>query len=156
MVLCVRTKRPTYEKPWPCAVILGWLFREAFKPHGLFSQDVYAFLLLFISILDGWLERGTHLFARLAHSTSRSGRLPIHTLDRYWSGSLRAYQPREILTRWNLRLFILSHTHKNEQYLIGQQFFSTICQKASPDPILQHSIHKTSSARCVRAPRNLR
>ena len=77
--------RPTYEKPWPCAVILGWFFREAFKPHGLFRQDVYAFCSVFhfISILDGWLERGTHLFARMAHSMSRSGRLPIHTPDRH-------------------------------------------------------------------------
>jgi len=82
----VRTKVPTYEKPWPCAVILGWFFREAFKPHGLFRQDVYAFCSVFhfISILDGWLERGTHLFARMAHSMSRSGRLPIHTPGRYW------------------------------------------------------------------------
>jgi len=47
------TIRPTYEKPWPCAVILGWFFREAFKPHGLFRQDVYAFCSVFhfISIL---------------------------------------------------------------------------------------------------------
>jgi len=27
---------------------------------------------------------------------SRSRRLPIHTLDRYWSGSLRVYQPPEM------------------------------------------------------------
>jgi hypothetical protein len=30
-------------------VILGWLFRVAFKPHGLFRQDVYAFVLFFTS-----------------------------------------------------------------------------------------------------------
>ena len=62
-------------------------------------------LFHFISILDGWLERGTHLFARRAHSMSRSRRLPIHTPGRYWSGSLRAYQPREMTHTLELETF---------------------------------------------------
>ena len=54
-----------------------------------FLVDVYSNVYshsFFTFIFFGWLERGTHLFARMAHSMSRSGRLPIHTLDRYRSG----------------------------------------------------------------------
>jgi membrane-bound metal-dependent hydrolase YbcI (DUF457 family) len=41
----VRTIDTTPMKSLVLHVILGWFFCVAFKPHGLFSQDVYAFLL---------------------------------------------------------------------------------------------------------------
>ena len=80
-------------------VVLGWFFREAFKPHGLFRQDVYAFCSVFhfISILDGWLERGTHLFARFGAFNEPLRKVAhSHTRPLFGSGSLRAYQPREM------------------------------------------------------------
>jgi hypothetical protein len=112
----VRASRPTYEKPWPCAVILGWFFREAFKPHGLFRQDVYAFCSVFhfISILDGWLERGTHLFARFGAFNEPLWKVAhSHTRPLLGSGSLRAYQPREMTHTLALEAFH-PFTHTNQ------------------------------------------
>jgi len=68
-------------------------------PRRLCFSSVFTFNLF------GWLERGTHLFAREAHSMSRSGRLPIHTPDRHRSAHHRAYQPREITRTLELETF---------------------------------------------------
>jgi hypothetical protein len=66
-------------------VILGWFFRVAFKPYELFRQDVYAFVLFFTSssFLMVGLNAALTYSRAVAHSMSRSGRLPIHTPDRY-------------------------------------------------------------------------
>ena len=68
---------------------------------------------IFSSAFLGWPERGNHLFARRGAFKGPLRSLPIHTPDRSWSVGSRAYQPREILTRLNLGLFILSHTQRN-------------------------------------------
>ena len=81
----------------------------AFRPRELFCPEVYPFLRSFPPFF-GWPERGNHLFARRGAFKGPLRRLPIHTPDRFRSYGSRAYQPREILTRQNLGLFILSHT----------------------------------------------
>ena len=51
----------------------------------------------------------------MAHSMSRSGRLPIHTPGRYLGQGLFGLTNHKNDSHWNLRLFILSHT-KNGEY----------------------------------------
>ena len=79
-------------------VILWWFFRVAFKPHQLFCGVAYAFcsVLHFISIVYGWLERGTHLFARCGAFNEPLWKVAhSHTRPLLGSGSFRAYQPQE-------------------------------------------------------------
>ena len=80
----------------------------AFKPYELFRQDVYAFALFFhfIFILDGWLERGTHLFARFGAFNEPLWKVAhSHTRPLLGSGSFRAYQPREMTHTLALEAF---------------------------------------------------
>ena len=101
-------------------MILGWFFHVALKPLSLSRRVAYALcsLLYFIFIRYGWLERGTHLFARVAHSMSRSGRLPIHTPGRYWVRVSSGVPTTRNDSRRNLRLFILSHTQKKDERIV--------------------------------------
>ena len=89
-------------------VILGWFFRVAFKPHQLFCGVAYAFcsVLHFSFIVYGWLERGTHLFARCGAFNEPLWKVAhSHTRPLFGSGSLRAYQPREMTHTLALEAF---------------------------------------------------
>jgi len=61
----------------------------------------------------------------MAHSVSRSGRLPIHTPGRYWVRVTSGVPTMRNDLRRNLRLFILSHTRVSAIEILTKLFMLT-------------------------------